>query len=68
MATRKQFKVTLDGKFPFDMLRYDECTPLTTLDANMMYDVGQRTITLTSKHNPTCERWFSFGVIAIDRS
>lgn len=63
------FKVTGNGQFPFDMLRYDACWPETTKDAILLQTpedhvafVELRTITLVtaSKNAPTAKRWESF--------
>lgn len=57
------------GTFPFDMLRYDSCWPLTESDALKLHWVpgdgnGHRSIALTTLHEPRWEptegRWSSF--------
>lgn len=64
------FKVTGNGEFPVDMLRYDGCYPRTTEDACNLklgdFDRKEkRTVELTMVVNskdrgPTVDRWRSF--------
>ncbi|CAB4130440.1 hypothetical protein UFOVP119_64 [uncultured Caudovirales phage] len=68
-----KFTVTGRGRFPVDMLRYDECFPRTGEDAQAMnYDSESlagvrevRSVTLCTyaRHGsrPTAARWASFG-------
>lgn len=74
---RTTFVVTGRGRFPMDMLRYDQCWPKDSTDANLLndpdpyasdderYDFRRklRTVTLISAgyRTPTPERWDSFG-------
>lgn len=62
------FKVKGIGEFPFDMLRYDRCSPSTQEDVPRMVDYNHmREIELVKytdlKTNPrvTTARWNSFG-------
>lgn len=64
------FVVEGTGRFPFDMLRYDQCWPMTSKDAALMdYEPGERGIrritmeTFGERMNsaqPTVKRWESF--------
>lgn len=62
---RHQFTVHGAGKFPLDMLRYDECWPLTGEDAAAIAsgDRHHRSITLVTENRsgPTQGRWGSFS-------
>lgn len=58
------------GPFPLDMLRYDRCYPVDSIDAQVMtesildgYDGVLHTVALYTRPNswPTAERWASFG-------
>ena len=63
------------GAFPLDMLRYDSCYPMSSVDVNRMILESQRdytergydNITLvhrehgSKKWRPTEDRWRSFG-------
>lgn len=59
------------GIFPIDMLRYDECYPVTSMDANAIAEsIDQdtrynevRRIRLrgSMRFGPTVRRWESFG-------
>ena len=63
------FTVVGRGKFPMDMLRYDECYPRTGADAENIAPVDRpvaREVVLNTvqdrKHwQPTVGRWQSFG-------
>jgi hypothetical protein len=70
-----RFKVQGRGAFPFDMLRYDQCFPVSSDDAFLMsgdHSAEVRTIELgrytKEKQNgaPTAARWASF-VWSVDR-
>lgn len=73
MAYRTEFVVRGDGRFPFDMLRYDHCHPVTGDDA---LNVGTterdtRSVKLATIHGqkdtgPTRARWHSFGWAVVD--
>ena len=68
-----EFTVIGRAHFPFDMLRYDMCYPVSASDASMMYfDYSQtagnpqrrvrlRTWSQNRTWEPTYERWHSFG-------
>jgi hypothetical protein len=63
-----RFTVTGKGRFPYDMLRYDECYPAPGADAEQLHPVhsGVRSIQLqtlqpTLQWEPTVARWRSFG-------
>jgi len=67
MAVR-YFTVTGRGRFPFDMLRYDQCWPCTQEDVTIMCNdrelSTERSVTLmtnSTKGVPMGERWSSFG-------
>lgn len=65
------FTVAGTGAFPFDMLRYDECWPATSVAANAVaMDVrdvrardSRRAVPLLTNRRagPTIRRWESFG-------
>lgn len=60
-----RFTVRGQGKFPFDMLRYDSCWPDTSDDAMKLdFDPQNRfmtrDVTLLSMSQPTSARWSSF--------
>lgn len=61
------FTVSGRGRFPYDMLRYDQCCPIFPNDASNIgrTDTGidsQRDIQFNSTKNyPTVARWESFG-------
>ena len=62
-----EYYVSGRGEFPFDMLRYDECWPVSGEDAvSMAIDFGDperrktRSIRLRSYKEPTVGRWSSF--------
>jgi len=60
------FQVDGNGTFPFDMLRFDCCWPLTSDDAHKLTGVERRTVILTTlqanrRWEPTEGRWASFG-------
>lgn len=69
MAKRKQgepfnFVVEGSGEFPFDMLRYDCCYPMTErYDSPQLAGRDRRRVTLETMHvaAPTPARWASFG-------
>ncbi len=59
------FQVEGLGEFPFDMLRYDCCWPLTSNDSHGLLGNERRVVTLTTiqenRHwEPTVARWASF--------
>jgi hypothetical protein len=60
-----EYYVSGRGVFPFDMLRYDSCWPVTSEDARKM-DWGhmgghsQRSVKMRSHSEPTIDRWLSF--------
>lgn len=59
------FTVSGYGKFPIDMLRFDECWPIGVDDAALIADtqidwVGKWTVALSSASAPTPTRWQSF--------
>jgi len=62
-----EFSVSGRGWFPTDMLRYDQCFPVSSEDCMLLSDGGDRTVALKrytlAKHgcNPTVKRWESFG-------
>lgn len=63
----REIEVTGRGIFPYDMLRYGECYPVTTTDAhNLEPDAREpRTVKLATYSNvlrlqSTCERFRSF--------
>lgn len=65
------YKVTGQGTFPDDMLRYDRCwiDPADDLlalrnelhDPNAPHFLPRRTITIVGQKEPTTGRWQSFG-------
>lgn len=60
------FTVIGDDLFPFDMLRYDCCTPKTENDSNEIErttrrGAGSYSVTLVGPKAPTEGRWASFG-------
>lgn len=61
------FVVTGDGLFPFDMLRYDRCTPAHESDSSAIErttrprDRARHYVTLVGPKAPTEARWGSFG-------
>jgi hypothetical protein len=58
--TRYLFWVTGKGKFPFDMLRFDQCWPVERADD--MGEVRYRSIRLMSlSGEPTIYRWHAHG-------
>lgn len=63
---RTTFVVEGTGMFPYDMLRYDSCTPRYQRDVSIMLESGQRKVELVRVHEGkkppiTDERWASFG-------
>lgn len=65
MKTPKLFTILVhfDGRFPTDMLRYDQCWPRTQHDVEMI-DLQPRSrtaVTVCSHRKPTGARWRSFG-------
>lgn len=76
------FTVTGSGEFPLDMLRYDSCWPVGTVDAGNLCIcpdrsaedrtswLTQRTIKMRmighTKLGPTLERWRSYGWTVYD--
>lgn len=69
MAVYHAFTFTVHGRgmFPFDMLRYDRCSPLGSADVDGLSGLEHRDVTLIGyapKGNiigPTGARWLSFG-------
>ena len=59
-----RFKVEGSGVFPLDMLRYDECWPLSGADSGIIHESGKRIVELRgldpSGGRPTRWRWLSF--------
>lgn len=64
------FTVIGDDLFPFDMLRYDRCTPKSESDSaairrttnpRMVASHGSHRVTLVGPKAPTEPRWGSFG-------
>jgi hypothetical protein len=65
------FTVVGAGRFPFDMLRYDACWPVSGDDAaaialntgEMRARASRRAVRLSTvrRHTPTLGRWSSFG-------
>jgi hypothetical protein len=65
------FTVRGQGLFPFDMLRYDRCTPKTENDSAIIEHTTRparkpddrlpKRITLVGPKAPTDGRWASFG-------
>ena len=69
------YKIVVEGRgiFPTDMLRYDQCFPLSERDSAVMEETGKdRTVYLgcsTCRLSPATEgRWNSFGwrVISVE--
>lgn len=64
MAKIFVYTVIGKGRFPFDMLRYDECWP--SIDATALAPIVEpsvplRSIRMSSYKPPTPQRWASFG-------
>jgi len=62
-----EYYVTGRGQFPYDMLRYDACWPVTSADAVKLdtgpssgYGFTLRSILMHSYRAPTVDRWTSF--------
>lgn len=64
------FTVYGNGQFPFDMLRYDSCFPVSTDDAKKLIGddsmleirhVRLGTVAGYKQWSPTVGRWLSFG-------
>lgn len=70
-----RFTVSGAGPFPFDMLRFDRCFPVTPDAAAQMHVVEgniHREVELVSWQGsrnwlPTVERWRSFGWIVVNK-
>lgn len=68
-AFETDFLVRGNGPFPFDMLRFDECWPVTAEDGNAMrVEAGAAPVTVRMRARkphpgtcPTAKRWESFG-------
>ncbi len=62
-----QFAVQGAGEFPLDMLRYDECYPVSPADVNAIAGEKRRTVLLYTyaKHMPTIDRWDSFNWLVV---
>lgn len=62
-----EYWVTGHGEFPFDMLRHDNCNPITGCDAAKLQCypgdgyLKNRSVKLRSHQAPTIGRWSSFG-------
>ena len=59
-----EFIVVGSGQFPLDMLRYDECFPLSAEDVEHLSARGRRYVHLGSYKTvgvPTRGRWESFN-------
>ena len=64
--TRFEYIVTGRSAFPLDMLRYDQCWPMSSsdvakMDAAISNPREPRSIVMCSYTQPTIERWKSFG-------
>ena len=62
--TRYEYIVTGAREFPYDMLRYDRCWPMTSSDVAKMFPSAHgepRSILMCSYTQPTLARWSSFG-------
>lgn len=60
-----RFTVSGVGEFPFDMLRYDGCHPVSSTDVAAMFAKGRRDVNMigyTTRRGdyPTKGRWESF--------
>lgn len=55
------YTVTGTGTFPFDMLRYDQAWPMDP--HGVKHSPERRSIEIRSYHEPTRDRWDSFGWI-----
>jgi hypothetical protein len=62
------YKVTGNGQFPLDMLRYDSCFPgdpdavsKLCIDRKDPFFKEPRTVKVTGCAKPTVARWASFG-------
>lgn len=73
MSKATTFIVKGKGRFPIDMLRYDDCWPVTAVDSGMIEDslTGEAwtsairkgykvKLTTNKRYGPTEERWNSF--------
>ena len=67
---RYRYKVSGTGSFPIDMLRYDCAYPCSSEAVSAMgagsgptreERLSRRTVELCSHHQPTRDRWQSFG-------
>ena len=61
-----RFTVRGRGRFPTDMLRYDECFPASEADSARLDDRGPRFVELKARtgsprFEPTYARWASFN-------
>ncbi len=62
MKGPQTFTVTGEGRFPFDMLRYDACWPARSDDVTALNERGQRSVRLvTNRTVTTAGRWASYG-------
>lgn len=69
MAMQRRYKFRVRGhfQFPLDMLRYDQCWPVSeSSDVPAIYrsidrDTTQETVELQGLNMPTVARWKSFG-------
>lgn len=60
---RYRFEVEGAGGFPFDMLRYDECWPMTSNDSALLehHERTRRRVVMNGNIEPTPKRWDSFN-------
>jgi len=68
-----EFTVTGDGYFPIDMLRYDQCFPVTQHDVELIRLRHHGTVEIrlaqhhaTEQNRITNDRWESFGWFTLD--
>ena len=66
--TAVTFQVTGTGEFPWTMLLFDKCRPVTGTDMSKILRDGRRTVTIIAyspvngdRLAPTPEQWQSFG-------
>lgn len=60
---KKVFSYTVAGmgKFPFDMLRYDQAWPASESESYALAERTKRSIKIQGMRRPTTKRWQSFG-------
>ena len=56
-----KFTVSGQGRFPFDMLRYDQCWPSNEDAIFRINEKEYRSIVMLGTRLPTSRRWLSFG-------